>query len=67
MILILVGILVAFYTEAFADVPIGRGGRPKPPIGRQRLHYLLVIGAGIPGTVWALLRVVRGRQRNLWE
>jgi hypothetical protein len=62
-----VGLLVAFNTEAFADIPVGRAGRPKPPLATQRLHYLLLVGAGIPGVLWALVRTVRGRQRTPWE
>ncbi len=59
-ILVGVGLLVALFTEIFADAPIGRGGRPKPPIETQRLRYLLVIGAGVPGSVWWAVRSALG-------
>jgi hypothetical protein len=64
---LLVGLLSAFYTEAFADIPIGRGGRPKPPLSKQRLSYLCVLGAGVPGICWATARTLRGKQRRLWD
>ena len=67
LIVLGVGVLVAFYTEAFADIPIGKDGRPKPSMTRQRLQYLLVVGAAVPGVAWATVRTVRGQQRNPWE
>jgi hypothetical protein len=67
LILVGVGCLVAFYTEAFADIPVGRDGRPKPPLRVQRVNYLLLIGAGVPGAAWAFVRTVHGRQRTFWD
>jgi hypothetical protein len=67
LIAILVGLLVAFYTEAFSDIPVGRTGRPKGPLSEQRLSYCLVIAAGVPGAAWAIIRTVRGQQRTPWE
>jgi hypothetical protein len=67
MVLAGVGLLVAFYTEAFSDVKTGRGGRPKPPLVEQRTTYILLIAGGLPGLAWALVRVARGRQRTIWE
>jgi hypothetical protein len=66
VVAVVVGVLVAFFTEAFADVKIGRDGRPKPPIARQRLHYLLMIGGGLPGAVWAFARSSR-REPSDWD
>jgi hypothetical protein len=66
-VVIVLGLLIAFNTEIFADVPVGRGGRPKPPIGVQRIHYLLILGAGVPGAAWGLVRAARGQQRTPWE
>ena len=62
-----VGLLIAFYTEAFSDVPVGRGGRRKPPIIEQRTAYILLIASGLPGLAWAVVRVARAKQRTLWE
>ncbi len=62
-----VGLLAAFYTEAFSDVKVGRGGRPKPPLVEQRTAYILLIAGGLPGLAWALVRVARGRQPTIWE
>jgi hypothetical protein len=62
-----VGLLIAFFTEVFADVPVGRSGRPKPPIGVQRIEYLLMLGAGVPGVAWGVVRAARGQQRTPWE
>jgi hypothetical protein len=67
IVIILVGLLVVFYTEAFSDVPIGRAGRPKPPLAVQRRNYLLLIAAGVPGACWAVVRTARGDQRTFWE
>jgi hypothetical protein len=66
-VIIGVGLRVAFYSEVFADIPIGRDGRPKPPMAVQRRNYLLVLGAGVPGVFWAVIRTVRGQQRTFWE
>ena len=62
-----VGLLIAFYTEAFSDVRAGRRGRRKPPIVEQRTAYIVLIACGVPGLAWALVRVARGRQATLWE
>lgn len=67
LIVVLVGFLVAFYAEAFSDIPIGRGGRPKPPMAQQRLTYGLLIAAGIPGAIWSIVRAARGSQRTWWD
>ena len=66
LILVGVGLLVAFFTEVFSDVPIGRGGRPKPPLSTQRLRYLAVIGVGVPGTVWMVVRAAHGKPTT-WD
>jgi len=66
-ILILVGVMVAFFTEVQADIPLDRRGRPKPPMADQRLRYLLVMAAGVPGAAWAVIRTLRGKQRTFWE
>jgi hypothetical protein len=66
IIVVGVGCLVAFYTEAFADVPLNRRGKPKPPMAEQRLNYLLLIGAGVPGAVWAAVRTYHGKPPD-WE
>jgi hypothetical protein len=67
MVVAVVGLLACFYTEAFADVPIGRRGRPNPPIAVQRLSYMGVNIASLPGTAWAVMRTVRGQQKSLCE
>jgi hypothetical protein len=67
LIVVLVGLFVAVSTEVFADIPIGRNGRPKPPMREQRRNYLLLIGAGVPGAAWAIHRAATGRQRTPWE
>ena len=54
-VVIVVGLLVVIYTEAFADIPVGRSGRPKRPLAEQRRDYCLVTAAGIPGAVWAVV------------
>jgi hypothetical protein len=64
---IVMGLLIAFFAEAFADIPVGRRGRPKPPLRVQRIEYLSILGAGLPGAVWGLVRAARGQQRTPWE
>jgi hypothetical protein len=66
LILIGVGLLVAFWTEAFSDIKIGRDGKPKPPMRVQRLQYLAVIGAGVPGSIWMLSRAANGKPPS-WD
>jgi hypothetical protein len=67
VVLALVGLLAGFYTEAFSDVRVGRGGRPKPPIVDQRAVYITLAACGLPGLAWGLIRLARGRQTSLWE
>lgn len=67
LILLLVSGLVVAYTEAFSDIPIGRHGRPKPPIARQRMNYAILIAVALPGSIWAIVRTIRGQQRTWWE
>lgn len=67
LVVVAVGLLVAFFTEAFSDVRAGKSGRPKPPIVEQRTAYLLLIGSGVPGLVWGLVRTARGRQSSPWD
>ena len=62
-----VGVLAAFYTLLFADYPLDRAGRPKPPLGWQLLRDGAVIASGVPGAAWGVVRAVRGRQRTFWE
>jgi hypothetical protein len=66
-VLLLVGGLTTFYALAFADVPTGRGGRPKPPLGWQLFQTGLVVAAGVPGVTWSVVRAVQGRQRTFWD
>jgi hypothetical protein len=66
IILMIVGGLVAFFTEVFADVPLDRRGRPKPPMAVQRLNYLALIGAGVPGAAWAAIRTYHGKPPS-WD
>jgi len=65
--IVAVGLLIAFWTEAMADIPVGRDGRPKPPMAQQRLYYGLLLSAGIPGVVWGVVRAIKGNQRTPWE
>ena len=67
LILLPIALLVAFYTEIWSDVPIGRRGRLKPPIAEQRRDYLILLAAAVPGTLWTVIRMARGRQRTFWE
>jgi hypothetical protein len=67
LILLPVALLVAFYTEAWSDVPVGRRGRPKPPIGEQRRDYVILLAAAVPGSLWAFIRMARGKQTSYWE
>jgi hypothetical protein len=66
-IVIVVGLLVAFWTEALIDIPVGKFNHRKPPAYVQRLEYGLLLASGIPGAAWAVARTVRGRQRTFWE
>ena len=66
IILIIVGCLVAFFTEIFADVPLDRRGRPKPPMSDQRMRYLALIVAGVPGGVWVAVRTWHGKPPD-WD
>jgi hypothetical protein len=67
IVLALVGLLVAFYAEAFSDVRAGRAGRRKPPMVEQRVVYITMVACGLPGLAWGLVRTARGRQTTLWE
>lgn len=66
-VLCLVGVLVTFYTLAFADVPLNRVGKPKPPLWVQLLQCGALFAAGLPGVVWGIVRAARNQQRTPWE
>ena len=66
MILIVVGCMIGFFTEVFADVPLDRRGRPKLPMSVQRLRYLALIVAGVPGGAWAAVRARSGKPPD-WD
>jgi hypothetical protein len=67
VIVVLVGALVVFYTEAFSDIPIGRNGKLKPPMSTQRLQYLGLIALGVPGAIWTAVRAARGKRPDEWD
>lgn len=67
LILLLVSILVAISTEMWSDIPVGRGGRLKPPIAEQRSTYLILMAVSAPGILWAFIRLVRGKQQRFWD
>jgi hypothetical protein len=66
-VVLVVGLLATFYTEAFIDIPTDKFGRRKPPAWVQRVEYGLLLAAGVPGAAWAVARTVGGRQRTFWE
>jgi hypothetical protein len=67
IVLFPIALLIALRTEIWSDVPVGRGGRLKPPIAEQRRDYLVLLSAAVPGSLWAFVRMARGRQRTFWE
>jgi hypothetical protein len=66
-VIVLVGVMVTFYTLLFAGVPTDRRGRPKPPLAEQLLSTLAVVAVGLPGVAWGVVRATRGKQRTPWE
>jgi len=67
LIVVLVGCLAGFFTEITSDVPIGRNGKPKGPLWKQRATYCILIATGIPGLIWAIYRTATEKQKTLWE
>jgi hypothetical protein len=61
-----VGALTTFYALAFADIPVGRDGKPKPPLRVQLLQTGAIFAAGLPGVVWGFVRYARRHQDSPW-
>ncbi len=40
---------------------------PKQPMPEQRRSFATFAAIGFPGSLWALVRTSRGKQRKLWE
>lgn len=66
-ILCFVGLLTTFYALAFADIPLGRDGRPKPPLRVQLMQTGGIFVAGLPGVIWSVVRATQGKRRDTWE
>lgn len=62
-----VGALTTFFTLLFADVPLRRDGKPKPPLRVQLLQTGAIFAAGVPGVAWTLVRASRGKHDPPWD
>lgn len=56
-----VGALTTFFALLFAVIPVGRNGKPKPPLRVQLLQTGAIFAAGVPGVAWTLVRSSRGK------
>ncbi len=62
-----VGALTTFYALLFADIPVGRNGKPKPPLRVQLFQTGAIFAAGVPGVAWTLTRAARGKHDPPWN